>query len=186
MELDFEKYKSQQFCDNQQCSDYGQRGAGNIKTKSRKHHQVYCNQCQNSWVITKDSFFYQLKTPVKEVIAVLMLLSEGLGVNALCRVKGITADAIGPWLIKAAKHVNEITIYLERDRHLEQGPIDEFWSFILKKSPNSSRTKAVGRAGCSLDLCQCASRQRLHSHPAPWQTHPKNGQSVHWYNQSAE
>ena len=137
MELDFEKYKRQQFCDHEQCSYYGQVGAGNIKTKSRKHQQVYCNQCKNSWVITKDTFFYHLKTPIKEIVEALALLSEGMGVNAVCRVKGITADALGDWLIKAAEHVNELTIYLQKEMHLTQCQMDEFWSFILKKSQPS-------------------------------------------------
>lgn len=145
MELDFDKYKSQQFCDNQRCSHDGQVGAGNIKIKSQKHHQVYCNQCKNSWVITKDTFFYDLKTPIKEVVAVLMLLAEGMGVNAVCRVQGVTADSLGHWLSKAAEPVNEIRVYLEQNMHLEQCQIDEFWSFILKKSQNSRRAKALGR-----------------------------------------
>ena len=102
MDLDFAKYKSHQFCDNKECSRRGQVEAGNIKTNSRKHHQVYCNGCKQNWVITRDSFFYHLKTPVKEVIEALMLLSEGMGVNAVCRVKGVTADSLASWLLKAA------------------------------------------------------------------------------------
>jgi hypothetical protein len=47
----------------------------------------------------------------------------------------VTPDAVGTWLLKAAKHVQEVTIYLEREMHLTQCQIDEFWSYILKKSP---------------------------------------------------
>mgnify|MGYP000243979101 CR=1 FL=1 len=57
VELNFEKYKAQQFCDNPMCLDFGKIGEGNILTQSRKNQQVYCNQCDNSWVITKGTFF---------------------------------------------------------------------------------------------------------------------------------
>ena len=42
-------------------------------------------------------------------------------------------DAVSAWVQKAAQHVREVTVYLERDIHLTQCQIDEFWSYILKK-----------------------------------------------------
>ena len=139
MELDFEKYKARQFCDNRECSCYGKIGAGNIRTQSRKNQQVYCNQCDNTWVITKGTLFYHPKTPVRVVIEVLMLLAEGMGVNAVCRVKGVTADSMATWLMKASDHVDEISTYLKVEMRLTQCQIDEFWSFILKKSETQRR-----------------------------------------------
>ena len=68
------------------------------------------------------------------VVEVLMLLAEGMGVNAVCRVKGVTADSMRSWLTKASDHVEEIRVYLQEEMHLTQCQIDEFWSFILKKS----------------------------------------------------
>src|SRR5438128_2745308 len=75
MELDFDQYKAQQFCDNPACQYYGKTGADNIRTHSRQHQQVYCNSCKNIWVITKGTFFYNLKAPVSLVLEVLRLLS---------------------------------------------------------------------------------------------------------------
>ena len=77
MDLDFEKYKADQFCSNSDCKHHGQVGSGNIGTKSSKHHQVYCKGCQAIWVITKDTFFFNLKKPVSLILEVLLLLSEG-------------------------------------------------------------------------------------------------------------
>lgn len=145
MELKFDKYKEQQFCDNPKCSHANKIGEGNIRTHSRKHRQVYCNQCGNIWTITKDTFFYHLKTPVKVVIEVLLLLSEGMGVNAVCRAKGVTADAISGWILKAGKHVREVTQYLEGGMHLTQCQIDEFWSFIYKKKAIVEKRREIGR-----------------------------------------
>ena len=58
MELDFDKYKAQQCCDNPACQYDGKTGEDNIRTHSRQHQQVYCNACKNIWVITKGTFFY--------------------------------------------------------------------------------------------------------------------------------
>src|SRR6478736_1768757 len=42
MELDFDQYKAQQFCDNPACQYYSKTGEDNIRTHSRQHQQVYC------------------------------------------------------------------------------------------------------------------------------------------------
>jgi hypothetical protein len=133
MDVDFDKYKAQQFCDNPDCDEYGKVGANNIRTHSRLYHQVYGNACKQIWVITKGTFFYNLKAPVSLALEVLKLLSEGMGLRAVCRSKGVTTDAASAWVLKAAKHVNEVTVYLERDMHLTPCQIDEFWSYIFKK-----------------------------------------------------
>jgi hypothetical protein len=36
MELDFDKYKKEQFCLNKECVDYGKKDAGNIRIKAVK------------------------------------------------------------------------------------------------------------------------------------------------------
>jgi len=133
MQLDFDKYKEWQFCDNQSCECYGKIGAGNIKINSRAHRQIYCNRCGNIWVITKDTFFYGLKKPIDIVLKTLKLLSEGMGLRAVCRSMNVTADSVLDWVIKSADHVNEVGAYLKDEMHLTQCQIDEFWSFIFKK-----------------------------------------------------
>lgn len=89
MDLDWEKYKELQFCDNRSCSYHNQVGQGNIGWNSRKHHQVYCKGCKKIWVMTKKTFFFHLKTEVRLVLECLLLLAEGMGVNAVCRLKGV-------------------------------------------------------------------------------------------------
>ena len=105
---------------------------------------MYCTSCKQIWVITKGTFFYNLKAPVSLILEVLKLLSEGMGLRAVSRSKGVTTDAISAWVLKAAKHVNEVTVYLERDMHLTQCQIDEFWSYILKKSASEHRRSGPG------------------------------------------
>ena len=147
MDVDFDKYKAQQFCDHPDCDEYGKVSANNIRTHSRLQHQVYCKACKQIWVITKGTFFYNLKAPVLLVLEVLRLLSEGMGLRAVCRTKGVTPDAVGSWLLKAAEHVHEVTVYLETSMHLTQCQIDEFWSYILKKSQAQRRRKRARGLG---------------------------------------
>jgi hypothetical protein len=145
MQLDFDKYKEMQFCDNKSCEYYGKIGAGNIKINSREHGQVYCNKCENIWVITKDTFFFGLKKPVDVILKTLKLLSEGMGLRAVCRSMNVTADAVLDWVVKAANHVNEVSAYLKSEMHLTQCQIDEFWSFILKKRKTLEQRRLSGK-----------------------------------------
>lgn len=69
-----------------------------------------------------------------KIARVLGLLASGMGVNAVCRENDVTADSLRDWLLLAAHHVNEFSAYLEHDMHLEQVQIDEFWSFVRKKT----------------------------------------------------
>src|SRR5947208_14796096 len=112
MELDFDKYKAQQCCDNPACQYDGKTGEDNIRTHSRQHQQVYCNACKDIWVITKGTFFYNLKAPVSLVLEVLRLLSEVMGLRAVFRLKELTHDAVVTLLQKASKHVKDVTCYL--------------------------------------------------------------------------
>jgi len=144
MELDFDKYKKEQFCLNKECVNYGKKDAENIRIKSRNNNQVYCKSCKSSWVITKGTMFYNLKKPVSLVLEVLIMLSEGMGVNAIYRIKGVKSETISNWIIKASKHVEAFSSYLKQNMRLTQCQIDEFWAFIYKKKANV-RTDETGR-----------------------------------------
>lgn len=139
MNLDFDKYKLLQYCTNESCKYYNQIGLGNICTLSSKNNQVYCNGCKSRWVITKDTFFYDLRSDKALIISVLKDLSEGKGQRAIERTTGVCLATQRRWLSRAANHVSQISDYLERDLHLDRVQIDEFWSFIFKKGESYLR-----------------------------------------------
>ena len=58
---DFTLLKSSQYCDNESCGYYNQIGLNNIKIQSRAKGQVYCNGCNNRWVLTKGTMFFWFK-----------------------------------------------------------------------------------------------------------------------------
>ena len=133
MKIDFDKYRALQYCENEDCTYHNQIGSGNICILSRKNNQVYCNGCKSRWVLTKGTFFYDLRHPISLIMSVLKDLSEGKGQRAIQRTLGVSLITQRQWIAKAAEHVSVISDYLEQDMHLDRIQIDEFWSFILKK-----------------------------------------------------
>jgi transposase-like protein len=133
--------KEGQFCDNPECECYNKIGAWNVRIKSTKERYFYCNKCKRSWKETKGTFFANLQTPAADVLKTLMLLVEGMGLNATHRVSGFTKDAILDWIRKASKHSQEINKFFIKDMHFSQVQIDEFWSFIFKKTNEWTRKK---------------------------------------------
>jgi hypothetical protein len=133
MKIDFDKFRALQYCENEDCKYHNQIGSGNICILSRKNNQVYCNGCKSRWVLTKGTFFYDLRHEFSLIISVLKDLSEGKGQRAIQRTLGVSLITQRQWIAKAAEHVSLISNYLEHDMHLDRIQIDEFWSFILKK-----------------------------------------------------
>jgi len=133
MELDFEKYKEIQFCDNPKCQCFNQIGQGNIKIQSRTHNKVYCNKCNNTWVITKGTMFFNLRKPITTVLQAISLAASGMSLRSTAKQCGVTTDSIDEWIVLAGNHLEEITNYLQQGMHFEQAQIDEFWSYIKKK-----------------------------------------------------
>jgi len=133
MNLDFEKYKKLQFCDNPNCPMHNKVGENNIKILNSKSQQVYCNLCNNQWVITKNTFFFRLKTPIDKILRVLICLTEGMGIQAIRRAEGVHNETIQDWISRASEHTELVTSYLQKNMHLTQCQIDEFWSYIQKK-----------------------------------------------------
>jgi hypothetical protein len=131
---DFELLKSHQYCDNRDCTHYGQVGAGNLFINSRPHGQIYCNKCDaKPFSVRRGTMFFGLRTPMDKIINVLGLLASGVGVNAICREQDVTADSLRAWIVLASNQVTAFTEYMQHNMHLEQVQIDEFWSFIRKK-----------------------------------------------------
>jgi hypothetical protein len=131
---EFENFRTHQYCDNRLCSYYGQTGQGNLKIRCLSKGRIYCNKCKVAFQVRKGTMFFGLRTDMDKIARVLGLLASGMGVNAVCRENDVTADSLRDWIVLAARHVNEFSAYLERDMHLEQVQIDEFWSFIRKKT----------------------------------------------------
>jgi hypothetical protein len=131
---EFEYFRLHQYCDNPDCSYHCQSGVGNLRIKDLVKGRVYCVGCKVAFSVRKGTMFFGLRTNMDKIAQVLGLLASGMGVNAICRENDVTADSLRDWLLLAANHVSEFSAYLEQDMHLEQVQIDEFWSFVRKKT----------------------------------------------------
>ncbi|MBK8989670.1 MAG: hypothetical protein IPM39_27040 [Chloroflexi bacterium] len=57
-----------EFCPNDDCPARGQVGKGNIRSHSQKEKRCYCTECNRTFVITKGTPFYRLRTDPQIVI----------------------------------------------------------------------------------------------------------------------
>ena len=126
--------KEGQFCDNKKCSRYNKVDAGNVCVKSTRDRRFYCNVCRKSWTETKGTFFYRLRTDRTKVIQCLLMLLEGMSLRATERITKVKVSTLLDWVLRASDHVREINEHLIHDLHFDQVQIDEFWSFIQKKT----------------------------------------------------
>ena len=131
---DFKLFIVNQYCDNELCSCYQVVGGANLKIKSQKTGQLYCNKCKNNFSVRKGTMFFGLRTPMDKIITTLSLLAGGMGSNAVVRETKVTGDSLRAWVVLASTQVDNFTAYMQRDMKLEQVQIDEFWSYILKKT----------------------------------------------------
>ena len=60
--------------------------------------QLYrCPECQHCFSETHDTPLANLKTPLSRIVEILQALNEGLGVNAVCRVFGVSKNSFYRW-----------------------------------------------------------------------------------------
>ncbi len=93
---------------------------------------------------------YGLKTEASEVAQALLILMRRGSLRGAEEVTGHKYETISRWLKRAATHAAAITQVLASDLHLSQVEIDEFWSFVQKKtaSPSSLMRENAGDAWC--------------------------------------
>jgi hypothetical protein len=85
---------------------------------------------------------YGLKTPAAEVAQALLILMRRGSLRGAEEITGHKYETISGWLKRAASHAAAITQVLASDLHLSQVEIDEFWSFVQKKTaPPASRMR---------------------------------------------
>jgi transposase-like protein len=57
----------------------------------------YCPECKGHFSETHNTPLANLKTPLSRIIEILQALNEGLGVNAVCRVFGVSKSSLYRW-----------------------------------------------------------------------------------------
>jgi IS1 family transposase/transposase-like protein len=126
-------------CPNPDCSHYRLLNRGNISaistylTQSGKRRIFRCGQCKGTFSETRDTVFFDLRTPEEKVMMALKMLLVKVALSDIGFVLGVTEETVLAWLGSAAKKAHEINTHLLRDLPVTEVQLDEMWSFIRRK-----------------------------------------------------
>jgi IS1 family transposase/transposase-like protein len=126
-------------CPNPDCPHYRLINRGNMSaistylTQSGKRRIFRCNACAVTFSETRDTVFFDLRTPEEQVMMALKMLLVKVGLSDIGFVLGVTEETVLMWLERAAHKAHEINAHLLRDLPVTQVQLDEMWSFIRRK-----------------------------------------------------
>jgi transposase-like protein len=122
-----------------------------VRNGSHRGRQRYvCRTCKTYFGETQGTPMYNLKTPEAEVAQALLVVMRRGSLRAAEEITGHKYESISVWLKRAAEHAEALTEILAADLHLSQVEIDEFWSFVQKKTAELSKLmkENAGAASC--------------------------------------
>jgi IS1 family transposase len=126
-------------CPNPACDHYKLMNRGNVKsiatykTQSGRRRIFQCNLCSEQFAETRDTVFFDLRTPEEKVMIVLKLLLCRVELTAISFCMGVTEETILAWLRRASEKAEEINQHLLREVKVTRVELDELWSFVLRK-----------------------------------------------------
>jgi IS1 family transposase/transposase-like protein len=126
-------------CPNPDCSHYRLMHRGNISaiatymTQSGKRRIFCCSKCERPFSETRDTVFFDLRTPEEKVMMALKMLLVKVALSDISFVLGVTEETVLEWLRRAAQKAHEINVHLLRDLPVTQVQLDELWNFIRRK-----------------------------------------------------
>jgi len=134
----------QQPCPNPRCKYYTLMSCGNVRaastysTQSGRRRIFKCKECNTFFAETRDTVFYDLRTPEEEVIMVLKMFLIRVDLSGIFFVFGITEETALMWLKRAARQADTINAQLMRDLSVTEIQLDEMWNFIKRKCAEGS------------------------------------------------
>lgn len=108
---------------------------GTLKGRQRYH----CKGCGAWFGETNGTPMYRLRTPPEEVGRALLVVMRRGSLRAAEEITGHKYETIGRWLRLAAEHAEALTEVLVHDLELSTLEVDEFWSFVRRRSVTSPR-----------------------------------------------
>jgi IS1 family transposase/transposase-like protein len=126
-------------CPNPTCSHYRLFKRGNVSaiatylTQSGKRRIFLCSACDKTFSETRDTVFFDLRTPEEKVMMALKMLLVKVALSDIGFVLGVTEETVLEWLRRAAHKAHEINAHLLRDLPVTQVQRDEMWNFIRRK-----------------------------------------------------
>ena len=98
-----------------------------------------CRGCGMWFGETHGTPLYRLQAPAEAIARALLLVMRRGSLRAAEEVTGHKYETIGRWVHLAARHAAVIEEALVRDLRLSTVEIDEFWSFVKRRTSSGSR-----------------------------------------------
>ncbi len=117
---------------------------GTLKGRHRYHYKG----CGAWFGETHHTPTYRLRTPPEEVGRSLLVVMRRGSLRAAEEITGHKYETISRWLRLAAEHAEALTEVLVHDLELSTLEVDEFWSFVRRRSGTSQRR--IRRDGASV------------------------------------
>jgi len=142
-------------CPNPDCTPYRLMNRGNMRaispylTQSGKRRIFRCRTCEQPFSATRDTVFFDLRSPEEKVMMALKMLLVKVALSDLGFVLGVTEETVLAWLWRATQKAHEGNGHLLRDLPVTQVQRDEMWNFIRRKHAHQA-----GPAGESPELSE--------------------------------
>ncbi len=122
-------------CPNAECPAPHVVRNGTLGGRQRYH----CRGCGAWFGETHGTPLYRLRPPPAEIGRALLVVLRRGSLRAAEEVTGHKYETIGHWLKLAAAHAAELEQALVRDLELSTVEVDEFWSFVKRRTSSGSR-----------------------------------------------
>lgn len=115
------------FCPNIDCHARGQKGKGNIRVHSQAEQRCICDECKQTFTLTKGTIFYRLRTDPQTVILVITLLAWGCPLKAIVKAFGFSEKTVKAWWRRSGEHCRVVHAHVigSRQLNLQQVQADE-------------------------------------------------------------
>ena len=100
-------------CQNPECPDYGNRGAGNLSVSmhygpEKKRRILYCRTCKSRFSERKGTPLFDTRLPEEKVVSILAHIAEGCGVRKTSRLVGVSKDTVTRYCLLAGEHAQQL------------------------------------------------------------------------------
>lgn len=100
-------------CQNPECSDYGQRGQGNLRVAFRsgtakQRRYLACRTCQHRCSDRQGTALFDCRLPEDKAIAVLAHLQEGVGIRKTSRLTGVNKNTVVRLALQAGRQAQHL------------------------------------------------------------------------------
>jgi IS1 family transposase len=102
-------------------------------TKSGKRKIFKCSKCQSTFSETRETVFFDLKTPEEKVMMALKMILVGVGLSGITFVLEVKEETVLAWLERAHQKAEEINNVLLKELRVTEIQLDEMWSFVKRK-----------------------------------------------------